>query len=91
MFKQAHIYIFGDVIGVGFRAWTKIQAKKFEVKGWVCNNYDRNCVEGLLQGPAETLEKMIGQLREGPPVANVDNIEVSWEEPKEKFEFFEII
>ncbi|PIV70970.1 acylphosphatase, partial [Candidatus Roizmanbacteria bacterium CG17_big_fil_post_rev_8_21_14_2_50_39_7] len=25
--KQVHVYIKGDVIGVGFRAWTKIQAK----------------------------------------------------------------
>ena len=37
MLKQVHLYIKGSVIGVGFRAWTKIQAKIVGVTGWVRN------------------------------------------------------
>jgi hypothetical protein len=42
MVMQAHVYIRGDVIGVGFRAWTKIQAKIYSVKGWVRNNFEKS-------------------------------------------------
>ncbi|MFH0773114.1 MAG: acylphosphatase, partial [bacterium] len=38
--KQVHVYIKGDVIGVGFRAWTKIQAKIIGVNGWVRNVFE---------------------------------------------------
>lgn len=31
MLKQIHVYIKGDVIGVGFRAWTKIQGEEDKV------------------------------------------------------------
>ena len=46
MLKQAHLYIIGDVIGVGFRAWTKIQAKINGVTGWVRNNFERADIFG---------------------------------------------
>jgi len=97
MVKQAHLYIKGDVIGVGFRAWTKIQAKILEIAGWVKNVYDRpevfgvsGGVEAVIQGQEEKLEKMIALLKQGPPVSRVDEIEIFWETPKENFNGFEI-
>ncbi len=97
MLKQAHLYIKGDVIGVGFRAWTKIQAKIIGVTGWVRNVYDRpevfgvsGGVEALIQGEEENVKKMIELLKKGPPVARVDDVEVIWQDPKEIFEDFEI-
>ncbi|MDH7475968.1 MAG: acylphosphatase [Microgenomates group bacterium] len=97
MLKQVHIYIKGDVIGVGFRAWTKIQAKILGVNGWVKNNYDRpdvfggaGGVEAVIQGEEEKINQMINLLKKGPPVARVDDIDVFWQEPKEIFEGFEI-
>lgn len=97
MVKQARCFIKGDVIGVGFRAWTAIQAKKFGVTGWVRNVYDSDHmfgasgeVEALLQGDEEILRRMIDRLKEGPPIAQVDNVEVQWEEPKETFDDFSI-
>ena len=97
MLKQAHLYIKGDVIGVGFRAWTKIQAKIIGITGWVRNVYDQpeifgvsGGVEAVIQGEEEKVNKMIDLLKQGPPVSRVDDIEITWQDPKEIFEEFEI-
>ena len=58
MLKQVHLYIKGDVIGVGFRAWTKIQAKIIGVTGWV-KNVDDDWVEAQIQGEGETVKQII--------------------------------
>jgi acylphosphatase len=89
MLKQAHIYIKGDIIGVGFRAWTKIQAKIVGVSGWVRNNED-GFVETVIQGDEDKVNVMVETLKQGPPVARVDDVEVIWIEPKEMLEGFEI-
>jgi acylphosphatase len=97
MLKQAQLYIKGDVIGVGFRAWTKIQAKIIGVCGWVKNVYDRpdifgpaGGVEVLIQAEEKKVKKMIELLKQGPPVSYIEKVEVFWNDPKEIFETFEI-
>lgn len=97
MIAQVHIYIKGDVIGVGFRAWTKIQAKMNNVTGWVRNVFEKpevfgpsGGVEGVLQGEKENVDKMIELIKEGPSVSRVDEVEVFYQEPKETFQSFEI-
>lgn len=87
----------GEVIGVGFRAWVKIQAKINKASGWVKNTYDKpdvfgtaGGVEAVVQGEENVVEKMIELLRQGPPVSRVDDVEVFWQDPKEIFEGFEI-
>lgn len=98
MLKQVRLYIKGDVIGVGFRAWTKIQAKLLGVKGWVRNVYDKpeifgsfGGVEAVIQGEEEKVNQMIELLKKGPPVAHVEQVEILNETPKEIFDNFEII
>lgn len=95
--KQVHIYIKGDVIGVGFRAWTKIQAKIIGVNGWVRNVYihpDKfgpgGGVEAVIQGEDAKVEEMIACIKEGPPVSRVDDVELYWQTIKEVFEGFEL-
>ena len=97
MLKQLHLYIKGDVIGVGFRAWTKIQAKIINITGWVRNNYERpdifginGGVEVVIQANDEKIEKILSLLKSGPPVSIIEDVEVFFEEPKEIFETFEI-
>jgi len=97
MLKQVHLYIKGDVIGVGFRAWTKIQAKIHRVNGWVRNVYDRRDifgprggVEAVLQGEEEDVDKMISTIKKGFPLAYVSHVEVFPESGKEIFEEFRI-
>lgn len=97
MLKQIHLYIKGDVIGIGFRAWTKIQAKIIGVNGWVRNVYDKpevfepgGGVEAVIQGEEVKVNKIVEVVKQGSPVSRVDDVEVMWEEPKEMFEGFEI-
>lgn len=98
MLKQVHLYIKGDVIGVGFRAWTKIQAKISSVHGWVRNNFEKpdvfgtgGGVEALVQGDPKIIEEFIEVIKKGSPISRVDDVELIWQEPKELFESFEII
>jgi acylphosphatase len=97
MMTQAHVYIKGEVIGVGFRAWTKIQAKIAGVKGWIRNTHDKEDifgagggVEAVFQGEQENVDKMIEILKKGSSISHVEEVEVMWQEPKELFEIFEI-
>ena len=89
MLKQVHLYIKGDVIGVGFRAWTKIQAKITGVTGWVRNN-EEGFVEAQIQGEEEKVKQIIETIKKGPSVSHVSEVEVFWQEPKEIFDQFEI-
>jgi acylphosphatase len=97
MLKQIHLYIKGDVIGVGFRAWTKIQAKIVGVNGWVKNTFNRpdvfgagGGVEAVIQGEEEKVNKIIELLKLGPAVSRVDDVEIYYQDPKEILEQFEI-
>lgn len=98
MVSQAHVYIIGDVIGVGFRAWTKIQAKQLGITGWVKNTHSKpeifgheGGVEALFQGPTHQVNEMIERVKSGPAVSRVDDLEVYWQEPKQMFSAFEIV
>ncbi len=99
MVKQARVYIKGDVIGIGFRAWTKIMAKQVEgITGWVKNEYNRpnifgvgGGVETVIQGEEKKVNLMIKKLEKGPPIARINNIEILWEKPNKVFEEFRII
>ena len=97
MLKQVRLYIKGEVVGVGFRAWTKIQAKIIGVRGWVRNVYDRpevfgsgGGVEVVIQGEEEKVNKMVDLLKKGPPTSWVQKIEIFEEKAKEIFNSFEI-
>lgn len=90
MLKQVHLYIKGDVIGVGFRAWTKIQAKIIGVTGWVKNSMDGG-VEAQIQGEEEKVKQIIELIKKGPSVSYVEDVEIFWQEPKEIFDEFEIV
>jgi acylphosphatase len=96
--KQVHVYIKGDVVGVGFRAWTKIQAKLLDIKGWVRNVHNRpetfgpsGGVEALFQGEDEKVDEIVKLVTKGPPVARVDEIETFPQEAKELLTSFEIV
>jgi len=98
MLKQAHLYIKGDVIGIGFRAWTKIQAKIINVTGWVKNNFEHPDIFGVgggvevqIQGEKEKVDQMIELIKKGPPVSHIENVEIFWQEPKEVFDEFQIV
>ena len=69
------IRVHGRVQGVWFRDWTNREAKTLDVDGWVRNRRD-GTVEVLAAGEAGAVEAMIARLREGPPNARVDWLEI---------------
>lgn len=89
MEKRAHVLIHGDVIGVGFRAWTVRNAKELGLTGWV-KNADRELVEAVFEGQEENVRQMVDRCHKGPEVAWVENVETDWSDATNEFEGFEV-
>ncbi len=65
--------ITGRVQGVSFRVWTRVEARRLGLAGWV-RNEDDGSVTALIVGPDEAIAKMVTHLWRGPPGASVSNI-----------------
>lgn len=76
---RAHVFVSGRVQGVFFRMETRDRARSRRVKGWVRNLPDGR-LEAVFEGPKEGVESMIRWCHEGPPLALIEKVEVSWEE-----------
>lgn len=88
--KQLHILVSGFVQGVGYRAFTRHEARRRKLKGWVKNLPDGR-VEAVMQGPEEKLREMIRACEKGSYFAQVQNVVVEWEDTTEAFTEFIII
>jgi acylphosphatase len=78
---RAHVVVAGRVQGVFFRAEARSRASSLDLGGWVRNNPD-GTVEAVFEGDRERVDSMVAWCRRGPSHADVENIEVTWEEPK---------
>lgn len=67
----------GDVQGVGFRYFLIRRAKALSLRGWVTNR-DDGAVEFVAEGGRRDLEQLEQAAREGPGMARVAAVEVSW-------------
>ncbi|PNU20052.1 acylphosphatase [Geothermobacter hydrogeniphilus] len=85
----AHLLISGRVQGVWYRGSTKDKARELGLTGWVRNLPDGR-VEALACGPQEQIEALIQWCHQGPPAAQVSEVEVDWREPGETFANFKI-
>ena len=74
---RAHVYIYGRVQGVFFRASARDKAQAFGVKGWVKNCLDGS-VEAVFEGEKDTVDKVVNWCKKGPAGAYVERIDVSW-------------
>ena len=81
-----HVRVSGRVQGVFYRAWAKEQAERFGVHGWVRNCPDGS-VEAHLEGDEAGVQKLLDRLREGPPAAEVSNLEIEDVEPEDFHHF----
>ncbi|MER9367976.1 acylphosphatase [Mesorhizobium sp. M0518] len=70
---QARIY--GNVQGVGFRAWARDEATGLGLAGWVCNEAD-GAVTTQIAGLDEAVSTMIKRLWEGPAGASVSKVDI---------------
>jgi acylphosphatase len=72
--KAVRVIIMGRVQGVWFRAWTRDDAARLGLDGWVRNRADGS-VEALFAGPAAAVDEMVRLCWDGPPYAAVDHVE----------------
>ncbi len=79
----AHVH--GHVQGVGFRYWTKTQAKKLGLTGYAKNLADGR-VEVVAEGPEGDVDTLAALLREDPSTegrpGTVEHVATQFGEPK---------
>jgi acylphosphatase len=78
---RAHVYVSGRVQGVFYRATTRDTARERGVDGWV-RNLDDGRVEAAFEGSEPAVEGMVEWCHTGSPAADVDVVDVTYEEPR---------
>jgi acylphosphatase len=86
---RAHIVIAGRVQGVAFRQSTVDEARRRGLAGWVRNRPDGR-VEAVAEGPRGEVEGLAAWCRRGPRLARVEDVTVTWEEPRGGVDGFDI-
>ncbi len=87
---RAHIYVSGRVQGVYYRKNARRSALSFGLTGWVRNLPDRR-VEAVAEGERNRVEDFLGWCREGPSMAIVRALDVSWEAATGEFDTFRVV
>ena len=78
--EAAEITVEGLVQGVGFRDFTRREARALALGGWVMNLPDGR-VRVWAEGPREAIETLARRLRHGPVLARVDRVDLTWHGP----------
>ena len=78
---RRRVVVRGQVQGVFFRDSAREEAEREGVAGWVSNRDDGG-VEAVFEGPSADVERMVEFCRSGPSSADVDDVEVSDDEPE---------
>lgn len=73
--RRVQVLIAGRVQGVFFRSYAQKNAQEIGITGWVRNLPDGR-VQGVFEGDADNVEKMIAWCHEGSPASRVDRVEV---------------
>ncbi len=87
--KLTHVIISGRVQGVYFRDYTKQQAVRLNLTGWVRNLPDTT-VEAVFQGREHDIDSMLSRLKQGSPGSKVAAVQVEQLDSAENFSDFTI-
>jgi len=89
--SKKHIRISGRVQGVGFRHFTKQNAQRLNLNGWVKNLPDGD-VEAVFVGDEGNVTEMLEKMKSGPRTARVDDLSVDEENEvlQESFDGFSV-
>jgi len=88
--KTYHLRITGKVQGVWYRASAKDRALAFDLKGKVWNEPD-GAVAILVQGHEDNITAFIEWCKEGPMLAEVNDVVVNEQPMHELYTSFEIV
>jgi len=92
MAQMAHLSatIHGRVQGVFFRYFVCDLARELGLKGYVSNSPSGDSVEVQAEGDKGQLDKLVEQLKIGPPGARVGKVETNWADCSGRFSDFRI-
>ena len=80
----------GRVQGVGFRVFVYDEARTLGLSGYVRNGVDRRQVKVVTCGEVKKIELLIARLRQGPSMAHVESVVVTWQPDSEEYAGFRI-
>ncbi len=78
---RRRLVVQGHVQGVFFRDSLRQRAQDAGVAGWAKNRED-GAVEVVLEGSPDAVQEVVSFCQTGPPRADVEDLEVSDEEPE---------
>ncbi len=86
---RARLIISGLVHGVGFRSYTRNNAKSLGLKGYV-RNLRSGKVEVVIEGYQKQIDDLLDLMHKGPFHSQVEDIQVIWEDPTNAFKDFTV-
>jgi acylphosphatase len=81
--------VHGRVHGVGFRVFVRRLARAAGLSGWVANEPSGR-VHVVAEGARADLERLLDEIRVGPPAAFVERVEASWAPPSGDLDGFDV-
>ena len=88
--------IHGRVQMVGFRVYAELivaqieRTEQAQITGWIRNLPDGSTVELVAEGPRASLDQLLDELRIGPPMAMVRQVDAEWSNAQANLEPFEL-
>jgi len=82
--------VYGRVQGVTYRYFVRTVARDLGLKGYVRNLASGDAVEVRAEGKKSQLDKLLEQLKVGPPRAWVKSVEIDWSDCPGGFDSFNI-
>jgi len=89
MNKRLEAVVTGYVQGVSFRYYTRKEAQRLGLTGWVANNPDGS-VRVVAEGPEYQLGDFNRFLLRGPLHAHVEHVQADWHEATGEFSGFNV-
>jgi len=87
--KRCTIKVSGEVQGVFFRHSTKLKAEELGLTG-IARNEINGGVLVVVEGEVDKINELIKWARVGPPEAEVEDIDITWQEYKGEYSYFRI-
>ncbi len=88
--QRLHAYVEGYVQGVGFRYFVLRTAQNHNLTGWVRNRHDGR-VEVMAEGALADLNRLLGELRQGPISAEVNNVDYDYSAAQGDLDRFSVL
>jgi acylphosphatase len=86
---QLRAVVHGEVQGVGFRYWTRRQARELGLSGYVRNRWN-GTVEVVAEGQRAQLQHLLSRLGRGPHAAWVQQVHSEWGLYTGRYRSFEV-